>query len=282
MNKVRIIVDSTADLPERFLSRVTVIPLVIRFGEEELADGVAITKERFYERLIEADELPTTSQATPAAFEHCFSEVAAAGDTAVVMTLASKLSGTYQSACIAAEEFDCIYVVDSETVAIGLGILTEYAVALAESGMSARDIAAELENKRNDVCVIALLDTLESLKRGGRISKATAVMGGLLNIKPVISVGNGEITVIGKARGSKQGNNLLVEKINASGGIDFDMPILLGYTGLTDVYLKKYADDSADIWRGKRDELDMTLLSGVIGTHTGPGVVGVAFFKNAN
>ena len=106
-----------------------------------------------------------------------------------------------------------------------------------------------------------------------------AFAGGLLNIKPVITVVDGEIQVIGKARGSKQGNNLLVQKIHESGGIDFDEPIILGYSGLSDSYLKKYVEDSRDIWQGKADSLDSTLICSVIGTHTGPGVVAVAFFK---
>ena len=132
------------------------------------------------------------------------------------------------------------------------------------------------------MCLIALLDTLEYLKKGGRISETTAFAGGILNIKPVLTVQNGEVVVIGKARGSKQGNNLLVEKIHRSGGIDFSMPILLGYSGLSDLVLKKYVEDSRVLWQDGTDALDSTLLCGVIGTHTGPGVVAVAFFKKSS
>ena len=251
----------------------------MHFGSEEFIDGVTIDKRRFYERLVESDELPTTSQATPAAFDKEFAEVAAAGDSAVVVTLASKFSGTYQSACIAAAEYDNIYVVDSKSAAIGSGILAEYALECADKGMDAKTIAEALEKKRDEICLIALLDTLEYLKKGGRISKTVAFAGGLLNIKPVITVIDGEIQVIGKARGSKQGNNLLVQRIHESGGIDFDEPIILGYSGLSDSYLKKYVEDSRDIWQGKADSLDSTLICSVIGTHTGPGVVALAFFK---
>ena len=123
------------------------------------------------------------------------------------------------------------------------------------------------------------VDTLEYLKRGGRISKTAAFAGGLLNIHPVLTLTDGEVTIIGKARGSRQGNNLLVQKIHESGGIDFDEPIILGYSGLSDSYLKKYVEDSRDIWQDKADSLDSTLICSVIGTHTGPGVVAVAFFK---
>lgn len=276
---VQIIVDSTVDMPERMKGRFRIVPLTVHFGAEEFIDGVTIDKHRFYERLVESDELPTTSQASPAAFDAILSDVASVGDSAVVVTLASKFSGTYQSACIAAAEYDNIYVVDSKSAAIGSGILAEYALECADKGMDAKTIAETLEKKRDEICLIALLDTLEYLKKGGRISKTVAFAGGLLNIKPVITVVDGEIQVIGKARGSKQGNNLLVQKIHESGGIDFDEPIILGYSGLSDSYLKKYVEDSRDIWQDKADSLDATLICSVIGTHTGPGVVAVAFFK---
>ena len=250
---VQIIVDSTVDMPDRIKECFRIVPLTVHFGGEEFIDGVTIDKARFYERLVESDVLPTTSQATPAAFQKVFEEVTAAGDSAVVITISSKLSGTYQSACIAAADFDNIFVVDSMTAAIGSGILAEHALKLAEAGISSAQIAEELEEKKADVCLIALL-----------------------------TVQNGEVVVIGKARGSKQGNNLLVEKIHRSGGIDFSMPILLGYSGLSDLVLKKYVEDSRVLWQDGTDALDSTLLCGVIGTHTGPGVVAVAFFTKSS
>lgn len=279
MNQVRIIIDSSVDTPDWCRNRFWIVPLTIRFGDEELIDGVSIDRRRFYERLVECDTLPTTSQATPAAFQRVFEETAQAGDSAVVITIASKLSGTYQSACIAAAEFENIYVVDSRTAAIGSGILAELALRCADAGQTAEEIVGTLEKKREDVCVLALLDTLEYLKLGGRISKTVALAGGLLNIKPVCTIQDGEILLVGKARGSKQGNNLLVEKIRECGGIDFSLPILLGYTGLSDASLKKYVEDSRAIWQEGAQTLDSTMICGVIGTHTGPGVVAAAFFK---
>ena len=135
---VQIIVDSTVDMPERMKDRFRIVPLTVHFGAEEFIDGVTIDKHRFYERLVESDELPTTSQASPAAFGAIFSDVASVGDSAVVVTLASKFSGTYQSACIAAAEYDNIYVVDSKSAAIGSGILAEYALECAHKGMTRR------------------------------------------------------------------------------------------------------------------------------------------------
>ena len=278
---VQIIVDSTVDMPDHIKDSFCIVPLTVYFGKEEFVDGVTIDKTRFYERLVESDVLPTTSQAPPAAFQEVFEKITAAGDSAVVITISSKLSGTYQSACIAAADYENIFVIDSMTVAIGSGILAEYALRRAEEGVNAKQLADEVTEKRDDVCLIALLDTLEYLKKGGRISKTAAFAGGVLNIKPVLTIQRGEPVVIGKARGSKQGNNLLVEKIHNCGGIDFSMPILLGYSGLSDVFLKKYVEDSRALWQSSVDSIDSTLLCSVIGAHTGPGVVAVAFFKKA-
>ena len=276
----RIIVDSTADLTPAFKSRVHIVPLTVRFGEEEYIDGVTIDHKTFYEKLIENDVLPTTSQATPDAFMQEFKKAKAADEAAVVITLSSKFSGTYQSAMSAAEEFENIYIVDSGTAAMGSGILVELAFRLLDEGKNAKDIALALEEEKKKIVIVALVDTLEYLKKGGRISKATAFAGGVLNIKPVLSVINGDIGILGKARGSKMGNNLLVQEIDKAGGIDFSKPVLLGYSGISDALLQKYIEDSRHIWEGNLEEVRYTTVGSVIGTHAGPGAVVVAFFKN--
>ena len=276
---VKIIIDSTTDLIPEIKSRVTVVPLTVHFREEEYIDGVTITHKEFYEKLIETDVMPHTSQATPADFADVFEQVANAGDSAVVLTLSSKISGTYQSAMIAAADYDNIFVVDSDSVAIGAGILAELALQLADSGLDAESISERLETEKKNIRIIAMVDTLEYLKRGGRVSKTVAFAGGLLNIKPVLSVVGGEITMLGKARGSKQGNNMLVNEIEKSGGVDFSKPVLLGYTGLSDILLKKYIEDSSNLWSGSTSELRSTVIGSVIGAHAGPGAIAAAFFR---
>ena len=277
---VKIIIDSTTDLVEATKEKVITVPITIRFGNTEYVDGVDISNKEFYEKLIESDVLPTTSQATPDSFEGLFKEIKENGDTAVVITISSNLSGTFQSANIAAEDYkDCVYVVDSGSVTIGAGILTEYALRLVEEGKTAEEIYNELIKIRENIYIVALLDTLEYLKKGGRISKTAAIAGGLLSIKPVINVVDGVINTIGKARGSKQGNNLLVKEIQEAGGVDFDMPTLLGFTGLDDSLLKKYIEDSAYLWENSVSSLQTTAIGCAIGTHAGPGAVAVAFFK---
>lgn len=277
--KTRIIVDSKADLMPDFKSRVHTVPLTVKFGEEEFIDGVTIDHKTFYEKLIESDELPTTSQATPDSFIKEFEDAKNANEAAVVITLSSKFSGTYQSAMIAAEDFDNVYVVDSGSAAMGGGILVELAIRLLDEGKNAEEIAKALEEAKKKIIIVALVDTLEYLKKGGRISKAVAFAGGVLNIKPVLSVVEGEIQMLGKARGSKMGNNLLVQEIEKAGGIDFSKPVLLGYSGISDALLKKYIEDSRPLWEGNLDEVRYTTVGSVIGTHLGPGSVVVAFFK---
>ena len=276
---VKIIVDSTADLIPQVRSRVEVVPLTIRFGEEEYTDGVTIDSHTFYEKLIESDVLPTTSQASPYDFEEKFRRAVEEGHQVVCIAVSSRLSGTYQSACIAAEEFPGkVFVVDSQTIALGSAILTDYALSLVDRGLDAETIAWKLMQKREKVRLLAMLDTLEYLKKGGRISSTVALAGGLLNIKPVVCIENGEIKMLGKARGSRQANNLLVQEIEKAGGVDFHKPVRLGYTGLSDALLKKYIQDSSTLWEGRVEELPCSVVGSVVGTHAGPGAVAVAFF----
>ena len=277
---VRIVVDSTADVTDEIRAKLSVVPLTVHFGEQEYVDGITINHKQFYEMLVETDVLPTTSQPSPEAFAQVFRQAQEAGEQVVALTVSSKLSGTCQSAMIAAADFpDSVWVVDTKTVAIGCGILAELAVRLKEEGLSAEEIVARLKEERDNIRVIALLDTLEYLKKGGRISKTVAFAGGLLSIKPVVTIQDGEIHILGKARGSKQGNNLLVTEIQKAGGVDFTKPLMLGYTGLSDALLEKYVLDSGALWDGHGDCIQSTPICSVIGTHAGPGAIAVAFFK---
>ncbi|MGN0403225.1 MAG: DegV family protein [Acetatifactor sp.] len=278
---VRIIVDSACDLTRQQAEELKLdyISLKTIFGEEEYLDGTTISHEEFYQKLIECGTIPTTSQITPYDYEKIFKEIKAAGDTAVVITLSSLLSGTYQSAVIAMDGYqDCICLVDSLNVSIGEQNLVQYAVRLRDKGLSAIEIKEELDRVKGNITVLAVFDTLEYLKQGGRISKSAAWAGTILSIKPVISVVRGEVVVLGKARGSKNGNNLLMENVRQSGGIDFTMPYCLGYSGLDDTLLQKYITDSASLWQGKTDKLPISTIGSTIGTHAGPGAIAVSFF----
>ena len=180
---------------------------------------------------------------------------------------------------MAAEDFSGkVFVVDSRSVAIGSGILAEYALELVDQGLEAKEIADRLTVERENVHLLAMVNTLEYLKRGGRVSKSVAFAGELLSIKPVIAIRDGEVSIIGKARGSRAANNLLVKEIENAGGVDFFKPVMLGYTGMSDAMLQKYIRDSAALWEGHLEELRTTIVGSVIGTHAGPGAVAVAFF----
>ena len=276
---VRIITDSGIDLPGELDPRLTVIPLGITFGTTTYADGVDLTNDRFYEMLIESDELPKTSQATPYAYQQVFEQVRAAGEEAVVITLSSALSGTYQSAVTAAADYPEVHVIDGKNVTIGQSLLVLYALRLVDEGLGAAEIAEKVEAVVGRVCLLALLDTLASHKRGGRSPKSVGAIGELLSIKPVVGVEDGEVVMLGKARGSKNGRNQLHQQVEKH-GIDFTMPVLLGYTGLSQKLLKKYLDDNRAIWEGMvaEEDLPITSVGATIGTHVGPGAIALAFF----
>ena len=276
---VRIITDSTVDIADKYRNLFTVVPLTVSFGEKDYIDGVTLNKQEFYQKLVSSPELPKTSQAAPAAFAEVFRKLKEKGEEAVVITVSSRLSGTYQSACIAAEDFENVRVVDSMNVSIASGILAEYALRCASEGMGLDELARHLSKKRDEIGLVAMVDTLEYLKKGGRISGAAAFAGGVLGIKPVVTTRNGELAVLGKARGSKKANNLLVEQIRKD-GVDFSKPLLLGYTGLSDDMLRQYIQDSQCLWKGHVADLDCVQLSSVVGTHAGPGAVAVAYFKS--
>lgn len=274
---VRIVIDSTCDLIPEIQNRVKVVPLSIRFGEQEYIDGVTISTTEFYEKLGGGNVLPTTSQPTPAAFEEVYKEAVEAGDDVIVVTVASKLSGTYQSATIAAEDYpDKVFVVDGRSVAIGTTILVQYALKLVDEGKSAQEIFDALLSIRSRLRVTAVLDTLDYLHKGGRISKTVAIAGGLLAIKPIISVDTGALAMIGKARGNKQANASMNKEIDKMGGVDFSMPVVLGYTGTSDELLRKYIAESGEFWGGR--SFPATIVGSTVGTHAGPGAVAAAFF----
>lgn len=279
---IKFVVDSGADIiaSECRELGITHLPLKVMFGTEEYDDAVNLSHREFYEKLIESDTLPSTSQVSPSAFEEAFRAIVDGGDVAIAIVISSKLSGTYQSAVIAASEFAPgeVYVVDSLSVSLGQRILVQRAMAMAEKGFSPIEIVKTLDEEKTHIRLMALVDTLEYLKRGGRVSKTVAFAGGVLNIKPVIAIEKGEVVMAGKARGSKQANNLLREMV-AKCGVDFTRPLCLAYSGLSDAMLKKYIADSSELWEGHIDSLPIATVGCAIGTHAGPGAVAVAFFE---
>ncbi len=274
---VKIIIDSTTDTIPQVRSRCTVVPLSVRFGDEEYIDGVTLDHITFYQKLMECSQLPTTSQPTPDAFARAYEAALAEHNEVLVLTLSADLSGTFQSATIAAMDYPGkVFVLDTRNVAIGAGILTEMALKLADEGKNVRQILDILTKEREKVIIFAMADTLEYLKKGGRISKTAAIAGELLSVKPLIRISDGIITMAGKARGVKQANNQLNKLFREAGEVDYSKPILLGYTGLSDIPVKKYAEESDGLWENYQDRA--CPIGCTIGTHGGPGAYAAACF----
>ena len=277
---IRILTDSGSDLPQNYHDKVTVLPMTITIGEESFRDNVDLSHKEFYEKLVECGELPHTSQINPHDYEEAIRNAADKNEEIIIIAISSKLSGTYQSACIAASECQAaVHIVDSENVAVGQKALVQLALDLMMAGKTATEIVDELNRAKKKLHVVALLDTLEYLKKGGRISASVAMVGGMLSIKPVVGVVDGEVAMLGKSRGSKNGNNLLIEKIKNAGGIDFSLPYFLGYTGLSNHLIEKYIEDSASVWAEYAGKPTYSTIGATIGTHVGPGAIAVAFFS---
>ncbi|MDE7163170.1 MAG: DegV family protein [Clostridia bacterium] len=278
---IKILIDSASDVEmgEAEELGIFLIPIKVRFGDEEYSDGVNLSHREFFEKLIESAELPQTSQINEFSWEEKFKELTADGSEVIAITISSKLSGTYACAVKAAAKFGGkVRVVDSIQACIGERILLQYAIRLVKEGRSAAEVVKELDNKKNRIQLLAVLDTLAYLRKGGRISSVAAIAGEMLSIKPVISVVDGEVKLVGKAMGSKKSNNLLNQLVEKCGGIDFDMPYVLGYSGLSDDYLQKYLRDSEQLWKGKTDNIPSSMIGSTIGTHVGPNAIAVAFF----
>ena len=279
---VKFIIDSASAVLPGECKKLDVIhvPLTVRFGDKEFADAVDLSHKKFYKMLTSGMEAhPTTSQVTPAAWSEVMEQVVENGDTAVVITISSKLSGTYQSACIAAEEFEGkIFVGDSMTATIGERLLLQYGIRLAAEGLDAAAIAAKLDAVKDKVRIYARLDTLEYLRKGGRSSSTTAVVGTMLNIKPIIAGRDGLVENVAKARGPKAADKQPRELVAKSGGIDFSKPLCAAWSGLEDDNLKTFLADSTELLCNT--DAPIATVGCVIGAHVGPGAVALGYFVN--
>lgn len=279
---IKLVIDSSCDinLEEANKLGITLIPMEIQFGDEMYYDGVTITPKQFYEKLIENSDLPKTSQINPFRFEEVFEKLTNEGNEVIAITISSKLSGTYDNACQAARNFNNkVRVIDSLNASIGGRLIILYTLDLIKQGKSIDEIVNLVNENKSRVVVLAMLDTLKFLRKGGRISSIKAIGGELLSIKPVVTVKDGEVKLAGKARGSKNGNNLLNKLILETGGVDFSLPYGTVYSGFDDSMIKKYIEDNRHLWEKSTNYIPNYILGCTIGTHIGPGAIGVAFFK---
>ena len=278
---IKILTDSASDITKEDAQKlgIEVIPLIINFGEQEYFDGVDLTNQQFFEKLMNDKNHPKTSQVSPYRFKEMFEKLTKNGDQVVYVGLSSKLSGTFESAVNASQEFkDKVFVVDSLSATVGERLLCEYAVNLVDKGLSAKEIKQQLDDIKKNLVVMGVLDTLEYLKRGGRISKAVALVGGALKVKPVMELIDGQVKMIGKAIGKRRGRAFMNDQVVKKGGINFDMPYCVLWSGIDQMIALEYLSESKKIFDTTR--VKFYSLGSTIGTHVGPGVVGVAFFKN--
>ena len=276
---IRIVTDSAADLTAEELNApgVIVVPMTVTFmdGTSQEDDGT-MTKDDFFARLASDSKLPRTSQPSPASFMQAYEDAAAAGDEVIVITIAQKLSGTFQSARLAAADADFApYIVDSESASQGEALLVREAVRLRdEEHLSAEEIFNALEQFKKRVRIVAVVDSLKHLQKGGRLPAAVALVGGALGIKPVLALQDGAIKLVDKGRGRPGALVAMFKQLDALGGID----PRYGYTLL-------YSDNKqliAPVHHYMHQNLQLTgghvaQLGPTIGTHVGPGVVGVVF-----
>lgn len=279
---IKILIDSASDIDaeEAKEKGIYMIPIEVNFNGETFYDGVNLSHNEFFCKLIESDDLPKTSQINPFRFTEEFKKLTLDGSKVICITLSSKLSNTFQNAMLAAKDFpNQVYVIDSLNACVGERILCDYAMRLIEEETDIEKIVSILNESKYRIEVLGVVGTLKYLKKGGRISSVVAFTGEMLSIKPVISIIHGQVKLVGKARGSKKGNNLLMEKIDACGGIDFDFPYATAYSGLSDEILKKYLEDSKQLWEKATEHVPIYQLGSTIGTHIGPGGIAVAFFS---
>ncbi len=277
---IRIVTDSTCDIPrEEWASwGITVVPLTITFGDRVYKDGLDLTPEAFYEKLRQATKLPKTSQVNPGEFEQVFREIVDAGDEVVGIFLSSTFSGTYQSANIAANLVspEKIFTVDSRTTTLGMAILLREAVRMRDSGKySAAEIASTIQKLALRVRICAVLDTLKYLKMGGRISAGVATVGGILGIMPVLVLQDGVIEIPEKAWGEKAGKRALLRQLKTHRP-DLHYPVAFGNA---DALERMEAYMAFLLPLLETEHIFTGALGSVVGTHSGPGVVGLAYIQ---
>jgi DegV family protein with EDD domain len=278
----KIIVDSGADITRKEAEELGMIhmPIEVRMNGKDYLDGENLFAEEFYNELATCSELPKTSQITPLRYQEMFDKIVADGDEAVVICLSSRLSNTYNNARMTAENYDGkIVAVDSMTAFIGQRALCMYAIELVKKGYNAKKVAEKLEERKGDIRLYAVIDTLKYLKMGGRLSAASAFIGTLLAIKPIISVTEGEVRSINKAMGFKKGNKMIMDMCSKS-NIDYKMPMHVGYSGNDMSNIEGFlAEVNSSNLERKFEKDELCAMGSTIGTHIGPGAVAICYFE---
>lgn len=277
---IRFLVDSTSDfMPEEVKAKgLDIVPLAVNFDDEIFLDNVTMTHEEFYEKLTTSGIFPKTSQPAPADFLPFFEAAQEAGDDLICILLSSKLSGTVQSAVLAKNicDYDNIHIIDSLNAITGIRALVDLGLALRKQGLSASEIVAELEDAKERIRLVAMVDTLEYLHKGGRLSATSAVVGTILKIKPLLTLKDGKLEVIGKARGIKDAYRTLLATLGDDLNCDPRVPVYYGYSHDQELCLgfKAQADEKYGLV-----DTQCFSIGATIGTHVGPGAFAITYIE---
>lgn len=274
---IRIITDSGSDIEQNEFDNLLVQPLKVTIGDKTYLDGVDMSKNEFFVMLEESDVLPSTSQATPFDFEQVYQKVKDENDEAIVLPISSGVSGTCQSAMIAAKQFDNISVVDTKNVCHGQALLVMRALELVKKGLNRQEIVDILEEEKEKIRFFAIVDTLKYLEKGGRLSKGAAIVGGLIGIKPILAIEEGALVAKEKARGSKSAYARMAD-IVANDEVDTDRPVIMAYSGTTDRKLQQFKNDNLDKLQKVMPAVIEKQIGTAVGTHAGPDTVVVTYF----
>ena len=279
MEKIKIITDSSADLPKEIFDKldITVLPLLINFGEDSYLDGVDIDRESMFERMRKNPEVfPNTAQVTPVRFEEAFRKYLDEGYKIICVNISSGMSGTYHSASLAKSMIDSddIYVVDSRNVTSGLALLAYRAAILRDAGKSFEEIIKDLEEKKSSISSSLCFECLDNLVKGGRIPKTVSVVTGVLGIKLILEVKDGLMSVKDKVRGGKKAAKRIIKDLEELGHLE-GMPVVLININNVEVFgiIKEYLEEN-------NIEYIVTDVGCTVGIHSGDNATGLFFFAD--
>ena len=277
--KIKLIIDSVSDLPIdfKFKDDITIVPLSVNFENETYKDGIELNSKDFFEKLKKSKKLPTTSQVNPGEFIEIFEKELKEYDHLIVITLSSKMSGTY-SAAVSAKEYldsDKITIIDSEGVSFGFGMICMEVLTLIKEGKDLNYILKEVDLLKSKIVNIIIVDTLEYLQKGGRLTAAEAFIGSMLKLKPILTIKNGSLIPVDKVRGRKKAISWVFKYLS-----DNEIDLNNKKVGVYNASDADFMDEIIDEIIGKYPlaKIIKSEVGSVVGTHSGPGAIGISFF----
>ena len=279
---IRIITDSGSDIKQETAKDwgIRVLPMPVWFGKEEYLDDVTLTADELYMRMVDTGELPRTKAVAVSDYEKAFADAEEAGDAVICIAMSSGMSACYRNACAAAEKYgEKVAVIDSLNVCASQHALVRYALGMVGTGKTFDEVVHRLERDKKRLHVISLVDTLDYVYMGGRLSFFSRFTGNLLRLKPIITADeDGKVRIITKAQGQKNGFRMFSELVEEAGGIDFSMPVCMHYSGLSDGNMRDFMKQEAALFEGQENHVHVMQFGTTVGTYSGPGAFAIGFF----